>query len=72
MMITKDTVEEVLDKADDAYKILLNLSQQNYDVNNNKVGVNRYQVNWIDVNSIHKDESNPNAMYEHEFNALEG
>ncbi|MEM0442341.1 MAG: hypothetical protein QW450_04195 [Candidatus Nitrosocaldus sp.] len=41
-------------------------------MNNNKVGVNRYQVNWIDVNSIHKDESNPNAMYEHEFNALEG
>ncbi|MEM1960511.1 MAG: hypothetical protein QXE95_04225 [Candidatus Nitrosocaldus sp.] len=28
MMITKDTVEEVLDKADDAYRILLNLSQQ--------------------------------------------
>ncbi|MEM4398568.1 MAG: hypothetical protein QXV18_01980 [Candidatus Nitrosocaldus sp.] len=28
MMITKDTVEEVLDKADDAYKILLNLSKQ--------------------------------------------
>ncbi len=28
MMITKDTVEEVLDKADYAYRILLNLSQQ--------------------------------------------
>ncbi|MEM2919619.1 MAG: ParB/RepB/Spo0J family partition protein [Candidatus Nitrosocaldus sp.] len=38
--------------------------------NDNKVGVNRYQVNWIDVNSIHEDKNNPNAMDEHEFNAL--
>jgi len=30
----------------------------------------KYSVDWIDVDNIHEDPSNPNAMNENEFNAL--
>lgn len=32
--------------------------------------VKRYQVNWVSIDSLHEDKSNPNTMDEREFNAL--